>query len=260
MKDKTKKVKDHSEAMTFLDHLEELRWRVIKALIAVVIVAIPCGIYWQQIIELIMIYPIRDIDPRPQLMYTSPTATVILSFKIALFGGLIVASPVIFYQLWRFIAPGLYMNEKRIILPSVVISTLCFLSGISFCYLTLPIVLKFLNAFGSDTLTAMYKIDEYFSFLLKLSLAFGTVFELPVISFLLARTGIITGAFLVKNIKYAIVVIFVVAAVLTPPDILSQTMLALPLFVLYGISIIVAYVSQKKKNTGTDTIPVLDAE
>jgi sec-independent protein translocase protein TatC len=249
MKDTTKKTKVNSETMSFLDHLEELRWRVIKALIAVVIVAIPCGIYWQQIIEIIMIYPIREINPRPQLMYTSPTATVILSFKIALFGGLIAGSPVIFYQLWRFIAPGLYMNEKRIVLPSVVISTLCFLSGISFCYLTLPIVLKFLNAFGSDSLTAMYKIDEYFSFLLKLSLAFGIVFELPVISFLLAKAGIITGAFLIKNFKYAIVIIFIVAAVLTPPDILSQTLLAVPLLVLYGISIIVAYSSQKKKST-----------
>jgi sec-independent protein translocase protein TatC len=260
MQKKAVKINKESESMSFLDHLEELRWRVIKALIAVVVFAIPCGIYWQQIINFVMIYPISDINPRPQLMYTNPTATVVLSFKIALFGGIIVGSPVIFYQLWRFIAPGLYMNEKRIILPSVIVSTLCFLSGISFCYLTLPMVLKFLNSFGSDTLTAMYKIDEYFSFLLKLSFAFGIVFELPVISFLLARAGIITGAFLVKYIKYAIVIIFIVAAVLTPPDVLSQTLLAVPLLILYGISIIVAYVSQKKKNTGESVLPAMKAE
>jgi sec-independent protein translocase protein TatC len=250
--------KKQEEAMSFLDHLEELRWRVIKASIAVVLFAIPCGIYWQQIIDFIMIYPISDINPRPQLVYTNPTATVILSFKIAIFGGVIFASPVLFYQLWRFVAPGLYMNEKRIVLPSVIVSTVCFLSGISFCYLTLPIVLKFLNSFGSGTLQAMYKIDEYFSFLLKLSLAFGVVFELPVISFLLARAGIITGKFLIKNIKYAIVIIFIVAAVLTPPDVLSQTMLAVPLLVLYGISIIVAFVWQKKKDD--DTLPVAKTE
>jgi sec-independent protein translocase protein TatC len=235
------------ETMAFLDHLEELRWRLIKAAIAVIIFAIPCGIYWQQIIDIVMIYPIHNITPQPQLVYTNPTATVVLSMKIAIFGGIIFAAPVLFYQLWRFIAPGLYKNEKQIVLPSVVVSTLCFLCGILFCYLTLPLVLKFLTAFAADKLQAMYKIDEYFSFLLKLSLAFGVVFELPVISFILARMGLITGKFLVKNIKYAVVIIFIVAAVLTPPDILSQTVLAVPLLFLYGISIIVAYMSQKKK-------------
>lgn len=254
MQKKELKQKKIVDGMSFLDHLEELRWRVIKALIAVVVFAIPCGIYWQQIIDLIMIYPLNGITPRPQLVYTNPTETVVLSMKIAIFGGLITASPVLFYQLWKFVAPGLYLNEKRIILPSVIVSTFCFLSGISFCYMTLPLVLKFLNGFSADTLQAMYKIDEYFSFLLKLSLAFGVVFELPVISFLLARAGIITGAFLVKNIKYAIVVIFILAAVLTPPDILSQTVLAVPLLILYGISIIVAYVSQKKKGPDTTAL------
>ncbi len=254
MQKKEKKQKKISDGMSFLDHLEELRWRVIKSLIAVVLFAIPCGIYWQQIIDVIMIYPLNGITPRPQLVYTNPTETVVLSIKIAIFGGLIASSPVLFYQLWRFVAPGLYINEKRIILPSVIISTFCFLSGITFCYMTLPLVLKFLNAFGAGTLQAMYKIDEYFSFLLKLSIAFGVVFELPVISFLLARAGIITGAFLIKNIKYAIVVIFVASAVLTPPDILSQTVLAIPLLVLYGISIIVAYSSQKKKGPDTSEL------
>jgi sec-independent protein translocase protein TatC len=258
MQKKEKKPKKLSDAMSFLDHLEELRWRVIKALIAVVVFAIPCGIYWQQIIDFIMIYPLNGITPRPQLVYTNPTETVVLSMKIAIFGGLIAASPVLFYQLWRFVAPGLYINEKRIVLPSVIVSTFCFLSGISFCYMTLPLVLKFLNGFGAGTLQAMYKIDEYFSFLLKLSLAFGVVFELPVISFLLARAGIITGAFLVKNIRYAIVIIFIVAAVLTPPDVLSQTLLAIPLLVLYGISIIVAYVAQKKKKTEADALPLVN--
>ncbi|HEX2957747.1 MAG TPA: twin-arginine translocase subunit TatC [Chitinispirillaceae bacterium] len=243
-----------SDSMSFLDHLEELRWRIIKSLIAVVVFAIPCGIYWQQIINFIMIYPLNGINPRPQLVYTNPTETVVLSMKIAIFGGLITASPVLFYQLWKFVAPGLYVKEKKIVLPSVIVSTICFLSGISFCYMTLPLILKFLNGFGAGTLQAMYKIDEYFTFLLKLSLAFGVVFELPVISFLLSSAGIITGAFLVKNIKYAIVIIFIVAAVLTPPDILSQTVLAIPLLVLYGISIIVAYASQKKKCPDTPSL------
>jgi sec-independent protein translocase protein TatC len=233
--------------MSFLDHLEELRWRLIKAAVAVAVFAIPCAVFWQKILDIVMIYPLRHTSPRPKLIYTNPSESVILSVKIAVAGGIIAASPVIFYQLWRFISPGLYRNEKKVILPAVFASTIFFMGGIAFSYYTFPILLKFLTNYSGDHLDAMFKVGEYFGFLLKISISFGVVFELPVISFVLARMGILTPGFLLKHFKYAILIIFVVAAILTPPDAVSQLMLSGPLLVLYGISIGVAALASRRK-------------
>ncbi len=194
-----------------------------------------------------MIYPLRYTNPRPKLIFTTPAESVILSFQIAIFFGFIAAAPVVFYQIWRFISPGLYKNEKRLVLPTVIASTFFFLLGIFFCYFTFPIVMNFLVSFAGNRLDPMFKANDYFSFLLKLSLSFGAVFELPVISFVLARLGILTAGFLIKHIRYAIIIIFILAAILTPPDVFSQCLLAAPLLVLYGISILVAAVASKKK-------------
>ena len=233
--------------MSFLDHLEELRWRVVKAAIALTVCAIPSGIYWQKILGWVLIYPLRNTSPRPKLIYTNPSESVVLSFKIAFAGGIIAASPVIFYQLWKFISPGLYKNEKKIIFPTVIASTFFFITGIAFSYYTFPILLRFLTAYAGNQLDPMFKVDEYFTFLMKISLSFGAVFELPVASFVLARMGVLTAKFLIDKVRYAIVAIFIVAAILTPPDVISQLMLAGPLLVLYGISIIVAAVASRKK-------------
>ena len=238
---------DEKGEMSFLDHLEELRWRLIKAAVAVGVCAVPSGIFWKKIIDFVMIYPLRYASPKPELIYTNPSESVIISFKIAFAGGLIAASPVVFYQLWRFISPGLYRNEKRIILPAVFASTIFFIGGIAFSYYTFPILLRFLTAYGGSRLSPMFRIDEYFGFLLKISLAFGAVFELPVISFVLARMGVLTPGFLINKFRYAIVAIFILAAILTPPDVISQLMLAGPLLLLYGISIIVAAMASRRK-------------
>ncbi|MBN1308578.1 MAG: twin-arginine translocase subunit TatC [Chitinispirillaceae bacterium] len=238
---------DDQGEMSFLDHLEELRWRLIKAAIAVVVCAIPSGVFWKRILDFVMIYPLRYASPRPKLIYTNPSESVMLSFKIAFAGGLIAASPVVFYQLWQFISPGLYRKEKRIILPAVCASTFFFIAGIAFSYTTFPVLIRFLTAYGGSRLDPMFRIDEYFGFLLKISLSFGAVFELPVISYMLARMGVLTAGFLIKKIRYAIVAVFIVAAVLTPPDVISQTMLAGPLLILYGVSIIVAAVASRRK-------------
>jgi sec-independent protein translocase protein TatC len=240
-------VKHASGEMQFFDHLEELRWRIIKCAIAIVVLAIPCGIFWKEIFDVVMIYPLRFVNPRPKLIFTTPSESVIISFQIALFGGLVLAAPVVFYHLWRFISPGLYKNEKRMIFPTVIASTVFFLMGILFCYFTFPLVMKFLVSYAGNRIEAMFKANDYFGFLLKLSLSFGLVFELPVISFVLAKMGVLTAGFLIKHIRYAIVIIFIVAAVLTPPDIFSQCILAAPLLVLYGLSILVAAVASKKK-------------
>lgn len=235
------------EEMSFLEHLEELRWRLIKSAIAIGICAIPAGIFWQRILDVVMIYPLRFTSPTPKLIYTNPSESVILSFKIAFASGLIAASPVVFFQLWRFISPGLYRNEKKVILPSVIASTIFFIGGIAFSYYTFPIVLKFLTTYAGNNLNPMFKVEEYFGFLLKISISFGIVFELPVISFVLARMGVLTPKILIKHFRYAVVIIFVMAAILTPPDIISQLMLAGPLLLLYGISILVAAFAARSK-------------
>ena len=233
--------------MSFLDHLEELRWRLIKMALAVVLCSIPCGIFWKRLFDIVMIYPLRFADPKPHLIFTSPVESVVVSFKIALGGGVILAAPVVFYQIWRFFAPGLYAKEKKIVLPTVFISSIAFIAGILFCYSTLPLVFRFLTSYAAYRLDPYFKVNDYFGFLLKLSLAFGAVFELPVVSFVLARLGILTPAFLIKHSRIAIVIIFVVAAVLSPPDVFSMTVLAVPLLLLYGLSILVARLAGRKK-------------
>lgn len=238
-----------NDEMSFLDHLEELRWRVLKSIIAVVVFAVPCGIFWKKIFDIVMVYPLRMSDPRPALIYTSPAEPIILSIKIAVAGGLIISSPFVFYQIWRFVSPGLYKNEKVLVLPTVIASSIFFILGILFSYMTVPFVISFLLKFAEGKLDAFYRAQEYLGFLLKLAIAFGVVFELPVVSFVLTRIGIITPKFLIKNFRYAIVLIFILAAVLTPPDVISQLFLAAPLFVLYGISILVSiFVIRRKRD------------
>jgi len=240
-------LKTESREMSFLDHLEELRWRLIKCLIAVIVFAIPSGIFWKQIFDIIMVYPLRFSDPKPHLIFTNPTEGITLSIEIAIVSSIILSAPIIFFQLWRFISPGLYKNEKKFVLPLVISTTFFFLLGTGFCYLVVPFILSFFAKYPQGRMDAFYRVQDYLTFLVQLSLAFGIVFELPVISFILTKAGIITHRFLIDKGRYAIVIIFIVAAILTPPDILSQLALALPLLILYGISILVSYCIREKK-------------
>jgi sec-independent protein translocase protein TatC len=233
--------------MPFLAHLEELRWRLIKAIAAVVAGAIPCGILWRRIFDLLMVYPLRIAEPKPKIIFTAPAEGVLLSIKIAVAGGIILGVPVISYQIWKFVAPGLYRNEKRIVIPVVIVSSLCFFAGAAFSYILLPYVLRFLAAYASGALEPYFRANEYIGFLLKIVLAFGLVFELPVISFVLTKMDVITAGFLIKKFKYAFVIFFILAALITPPDVISQLFLAGPLLVLYGISILVAFMVQRRK-------------
>jgi len=235
--------------MSFLDHVEELRWRILKSLGAITVASIPCGIYWKNIFNIALLFPLRFTNPKPHLIFTTPSEGVVLSIQIAIISGLIISSPVIFYQLWKFISPGLYKNERQVVLPLVFFTSISFLAGIAFSYVVLPFFLRFLVSFGQGTLEPFFKAGEYIGFVLKIALAFGLVFELPVVAWVLTRAGIITPKFLVDKIRYAIVVIFIVAAVLTPPDVLSQLVMAVPLVVLYIISIGVSrYAARDKKS------------
>lgn len=236
-----------SDNMSFWAHLDELRKRLIFSVLSVVILAIPAGYYWEQIFDIIMVWPLRFTVNRPEIITTAPAEAFLLSIKIAIASGILAASPIIFFQLWRFIAPGLFPNERRVILPAAFFSTIAFATGVSFCYYLLPFILKVLTAVGEGRLKMMYTSANYLGFFLKLMMAFGLVFELPVISFVLSKLNLISPRFLIKQTKYALVASFIIAAILTPPDVISQVLLALPLMVLYGISIIVCVVARPKK-------------
>jgi sec-independent protein translocase protein TatC len=237
---------DAREGMNFLDHLEELRGRLIKSAVAMIICAVPCFVFWRKIFDFLLVYPLRFAVPKPHLIYTAPAEAVMLSLKIAFACGVIVATPFIFYQLWAFVAPGLYGKEKKVVLPVVISSTFSFFVGLTFAYLVLPWMIKVLTMWGSGAMEPYFKANEYISFLLKMSLACGIIFEMPVVSWVLTRMGILTPKFLVDKLRHAIVIIFIVAAVITPPDVMSQMFIAIPLLLIYGVSILVSYLSWER--------------
>jgi sec-independent protein translocase protein TatC len=231
--------------MSVVDHLEVLRWALIRCICAVVVCAIPCGIYWRRIFEFAVVRPLNIGGADAKLIYTAPAEAAMLSVKVALVGGLVVASPFLFWEAWRFVSPGLYKKEKAVVLPAALASAICFLLGVSFCYYTLPMVLSFLTGFAVGQIDPYFKIDEYLSFITSICLAFGAAFELPVAAFVLAKMGVIDRRFLIRHARYAVVAIFIAAAVLTPPDVLSQVLLALPLLALYGLGAGVAFLAGK---------------
>lgn len=239
---------DSSKAMPLIAHIEELRSIFIRCGLAVIVCAIPCGMYWKEIFDAIVSHSLRLCEPLSvHIIYTAPAETVMLSIKIAVAGALMLASPFVFQQAWSFVSPALYKKEKVLVLPTALASTFCFLGGVAFsCYL-LPFMLKFLTEFAAGAIDPFFRIDEYLSFLIKISLAFGFAFQLPVIVFVLSKIGLIDHKFLLRYFRYAIVLIFIVAAILTPPDVLSQILLATPMLVLYAISIAISFFARPSK-------------
>lgn len=243
--------------MPFLDHLEELRWRLIKALLAMVACSILSFVFIQEMFDF-LVRPYRravqllattgggaEIAQDSRLVFLGPSAGFMIYLKLALTAGLILALPVIFYQLWKFVVPGLLSKERQIVPRFTIAATMCFLSGAAFCYfLVLPYGLSFLLGFQTKDLVAMITIEEYFGFVTTILLVFGVLFEMPVLSYLLARLGILTPEFLRQKRRYGIVTIFILAAVLTPTvDAFTQILLAVPLLALYEVSIWVAKVA-----------------
>ena len=230
-------VQDRRE-MPFLDHLEELRWRLIKALAALFVGVLICGLFTDQVLAIIL-RPGRKADPPVQFINTHPMGMFLVRMNSALVGGLILALPFILYQLWMFVAPGLYRKERRYVMGIVAGTVACFLMGASLAYFgAIPTMLKFLMAMGTEDIKSMIDVNKYISFVLFTIISFGAVFELPMVAFFLARFGVLTPAFLRHYRRYAYLGIFVVAAVATPsPDPFSQVMLAIPLCILYEVSI-----------------------
>lgn len=232
--------------MSFLDHLEELRWRLIYAAAGIVIGAVAAWIFIDPLIEFVLLKPARDAGA--SLQNLRPFGQLFLYVQVAIVIGLIISLPNIFYQLWKFISPALKKSERKYILWIVIFSSLCFLAGIAFAYFVmLPLALKFAAQFGSEAIKNEFAIDEYMSIIISVMLAAGCVFELPMVSFFLSKLGLLTPAFMKKYRRHAIIIILVLAAFLTPgADPVSQVILAVPLVLLYEISIFISKISVKK--------------
>ena len=240
-------VDENSKEMPFLDHLEELRWRILKSLLSVFICMIAALVFSEKLLNLLTL-PNNSLPDPAKLIFLKPTGMLLVRMEIALVAGLIIASPIVFSQFWRFVAPGLLHKERHFISYAILFSIVCFIGGCFFAYgVMIPTVLPFLYQMGTETIQATININDYISFILRLILVSGLIFELPVISFFLARIGILTPEFMRKYRRYGIVLVFVTSAIITPPDPMSQVLMAFPLLFLYQISIWVAGIGQKKK-------------
>lgn len=232
----------------FATHLEELRSRLIKSSIAVGVgFALSYG-FKEKLFQILTAPLISVMKTGETLIYTNLPEAFFTFLKTAFLSGILLASPIIIYQFWMFTAPGLYRQEKRMLLPVVFLSSVFFVGGALFGYfIVFPWGFKFFLGFASETIRPLPSMKEYLSFSSKLLLAFGLVFELPLVITFLAKLGLVSVDFLKKNRKYALLLFFIGAAILTPPDVVTQIMMALPLMVLYEISIIGARIFGKKK-------------
>jgi len=246
MADETEDSSGQAGEMSFFDHLEELRWRIIWALIGVVAGTAICWFFIDWIMRDVLLRPIITLNAtlgagqQPiHLQNLKPFGQLMLYMEVAIVGGIVISVPNVLYQLWAFIAPGLMPNERKYIKSIVFFSSFCFLSGIAFSYFAmLPAALRFFAGFGAPEIQNNLAISEYMSFIVSVMLAAGVVFELPMVSWFLSKLGILTPAFMRRYRRHSIVVIFILAAVLTPgTDPVSQILLAIPLLALYEISI-----------------------
>ncbi len=235
--------------MSFLEHLDELRKRIIVSASAVGVGCLIAFSFVDKIYKFVM-DPLFALLPKgSSFQYTEPTEAFILYVTMALIAGVIIAMPIILWQVWLFIAPGLYQREKRLAIPFIFLSSVGFVGGAAFThYMLFPWMWIFFASFASSQLKFMPKIDPVFSLYVKMILGMGLVFQMPAIVYSLARMGIVTARFLLKSFKYAILIIFIVAAVITPSgDMLTQTLFALPMIGLYVISIAIAWAFGKRR-------------
>jgi sec-independent protein translocase protein TatC len=241
-------------AMSFLEHLEELRRRIIYALIAVAVGFFACWRYAERIYEIMqrpIMEALRHNGMAEKLVYLNPTEPFNLYLKVAFLGGLFVASPFVLYQVWMFISPGLYRNERRYVFPFMFSTVFLFLGGGVFGYkVVYPAALNFLIEYGKQ-FQPMITIGEYTDLFLTIIICMGVIFELPILVFFLSLMGIVTAGWMWRNFRYSILVIFIIAAIVTPTtDILNMCIFAAPMVALYGLSIGIAFLvhpTQRRK-------------
>ena len=235
--------------MSFLEHLDELRKRLIYSVYSLIAGCAVAYLFIQRLFDFIML-PMRNMLPGGnKLIYTAGAEAFMLYLKIGFIAGIFFASPLILWQVWKFVAPGLYTHEKKFAIPFVLLSTIFFvLGGLFSHYVAFPWTWKFFISFSTDYMVFMPKIDEAFSLYTKMLLGFGIIFEMPTLVFFLARMGVVTARMLLRYFKYAVLVIFIVAAVVSPgTDMMSQLIMAVPMLALYLISIVIAAIFGRKK-------------
>ena len=239
---------DSGGRMSFLEHLDELRRRIIYAVVSLLIGFVIAFAFVGYLFDFVM-RPMQEMLPEGQtLIYTNPPEAFVLNIKLALIAGLLLASPAILFQIWRFIAPGLYVNEKKWAIPFVVLSTVCFVTGVAFAhYVVFPFAWLFFGQFTSDIVTFMPRIEPTFAMYMRLLLGFGAVFEMPTLVLFLARMGVLTPGFMLKNFKFFVLLAAIGAAIITPPDVISQLAMLGPLILLYFISIGLAWMFGKRR-------------
>lgn len=236
------------KTMGLMDHLNELRWRLVRCFIAAGVGFLLCWTVVEPIFDFITAPLLSALPAHGTAMYTTLPEPFFVRMFVAFVTGLFVTSPYIFYQIWAFISPGLYEEEKKGLLPIALLSAIFFIGGGVFCYfIVFPYAFNFFLGFSSEQIQAMPRITDYLDFVIKLLLAFGLIFEMPLFSFFLSRMGVITAQMMRKARRYAVLCIFIVAAILTPPDVVSQLLMAMPMLLLYEISILVAAAFGRKK-------------
>ncbi len=247
---------DPEEKSPFTEHLGELRDRLIHAFIAVGVGFVAAYFFKEQLFDILTAPLVTAMakSGNAKLIYTGLPEAFFTYLKVSLLAGIVLATPVLFYEFWMFVSPGLYREEKKYILPIIILSVIFFIAGASFGYfIVFPYGFQFFLGFTTETIQAMPSMKEYLSFASKMLLAFGFVFELPLVLTFLARMGLVTPAFLTKNRKYALLLFFVAAAIITPPDVITQIMMAMPLILLYEIGILGAKIFGKaSKPDGED--------
>lgn len=240
--------------MSFLDHLDELRRRIVNACIGIGVGVIVGFFFIEQIFNFLMTPARQVLPPGSTMIYTQPGEAFGLWITVSLIAGSLIASPFIMLQVWLFIAPGLYSNEKKFAIPFVLFSTLGFVGGAAFNhYVAFPFIMRFFASFNSIDLRFMPRLQDVFGLYVKMLLGIGIIFQMPTVIFFLAKMRLVTAGFLAKNFKFAILLIFITAAVITPTgDPMTQAIFAAPMLGLYGVSIVVAWVVAPRRIAGAD--------
>ncbi len=243
-----RKGKKYPDSMTFLEHLDDLRKRLFYSFLAIIFTIFPAWFFHEQIFE-ILAFPVNQYLPEGEsLAFTKLTEPFMVYIKVSFLAAFFVISPFLFFQFWKFIAPGLYQKEKKYVFPFVFFTTVFFAAGGIFAYyVVFPFACRFFLGMGAD-FQPVIKMDEYFSLAIRVILGIALVFELPTLIFFLSRMGLITAKWMVKKFKYAVLAIFILAAIITPtPDPITQSIVAVPMLALYGLSILIAFISEKKR-------------
>jgi sec-independent protein translocase protein TatC len=240
------------DRMSLLEHLEELRKRLLWSIVTIAVAFMPCWIYVKQIFAFLQL-PIQELRPGEKLVFTGLADPFMLYFKVATLAALFLATPFLLYQLWGFIAPGLYKRERLYLAPFLLFGSLFFVAGGAFAYyVAFPMAADFLLSMG-EGFEMMLTVERYFSFLLTMILGLGMMFELPIVILVLAALGVVTPVFLLRHFRWAVLIIFVVSAIITPtPDIVNLCVFAVPALLLYLLGVGAAFLVAPKPAAEAD--------